>query len=224
MEASTPLGTSTLTTGAPQALMASIALATAPAGLPLKARAQQRIDDHRRALERPRARGSRTGRLSLGAAAPAHRRCSLLEVLAARPGELRRRRRAHHRHLAARVTQQPRRHQPVAAVVPLSACHRHRAVGRERSTVRATPAPARSIRSSDATPRSSIAQRSTARIVSASGSGVSQSGRAFTRAMLDGRSAQGTSAGASGTRCSRIRGRPEGGAHSTVTVFARLRG
>ena len=78
--------------------------------------------------------------------------------------------------VAPRLPQQPRGDQAVAAVVALPADDddpaRPARAARRRA---ASPSPARSIRSSDGTPRSSIAQRSVARICSASGSGSSQS-------------------------------------------------
>ncbi len=67
----------------------------------------------------------------------------------------------HDRHLSPGSRSSRADDEPVAAVVALAADHRHRPLGACASTARATPAPARSIRSRPETPCSSIAQRST---------------------------------------------------------------
>ena len=55
VDASTPLGTSTLTTAAPACVHRVDRLRHHAAGLALEARAEQRVDDHRRTLDRARA-------------------------------------------------------------------------------------------------------------------------------------------------------------------------
>ena len=80
------------------------------------------------------------------------------------------------------LAQQPRRDVAVAAVVALARRRRPAGPpGRAPRPRRPGPRPARSIRSSDGMPRSSIAQRSVARMRSASGSGSSQPGRRASR-------------------------------------------
>ena len=79
--------------------------------------------------------------------------------------------RLQHVDLAALLAQEPGRHQAVAAVVALPDHDPHRPRRRAaatRAAARASPVPARSIRSASGTPCSSIAHVSTARISSAS--------------------------------------------------------
>ena len=172
VEASTPLGTSTLTTGALAAFTASIASANRAAGLTLEAGAQQRVHDHRRPRER----------LLRSLADP--RLAPTAPRLAAAPDSRARPRRS--RPAAPCTPPSPRRpasrsrradHQPVPAVVSLPADHRHGPIRGHSLDRPRHPAPARSIKSSEPTPRSSIAQRSTARIVSASSSGSQPVGK-----------------------------------------------
>ena len=154
VEASTPLGTSQATTtasGRAAALIASIA-------------------------PRPRARAARRRSpvpriASTIAAAPGQRhRVERTRRLARQPLEVGRGHRPRsslalgeqqHVDVAAPLAQQPRGHQPVAAVVALAADDHDPALrGARRRRARPDPAPARSIRSSPGIPRSSIAHSS----------------------------------------------------------------
>ena len=126
LEASTPLGTSTLTTRTPARSIAAIASATGPWGTPLEAGSEQRIDDRGGTLERlaaswpfaqelpSRRTGPSPGRRSrLRAASPASSSGSATHTsTTSRP----------------RVAQQPRDDEPVAAVVALAADDRDGAV------------------------------------------------------------------------------------------------
>ena len=132
----------------------------------LEAGAEHRVDHDRGAR---RARRARTARSRRPAAADRRRRRRAARR--ARPA-------AGTRTSRPALAQQPRGDEPVAAVVALAADDRDGPVGRdlrdERGEARARRAP-----SAPATgcPRSSIAQRSVARIASASGSGSSQAGQ-----------------------------------------------
>ena len=156
-----------------------------------EAGAEHRVDDHRRAARAPPARrrpGRAPGRRSRLAAASPRSSAGIAEQ--------------QHRDLAALLAQQPRRDQPVAAVVALAAHDRDRTVGRHaRRRRRASPSPARSMRSSEGTPRSSIAHASVARMRCGVGKRLEPGGKGH------------------GPMLARAVAR-----YSTVTVFARLRG
>ena len=122
VEASTPLGTSTLTTGRPRRVHGLDRLAHRATGLTLKARAEQRVHDHRRLRERPLGSLAILGQLQRRLAGQS------LQVHARVAGEVAGRRRAHHGHAPGRLAQQARDHQPVSAVVALPAHHRHRPI------------------------------------------------------------------------------------------------
>ena len=204
-------------------LTASIASGDRAAGLALEPGAEQGIDQHGRTRKDPRAPSAQRRRTrplqSVSGTGSPGRRSRLVRAspVSSSGGAV------HDGDGPAGLAQQPRRDQPVAAVVALAAHHRHAAVRRQPLDGPRDPAPARSIRSSPATPCSSIAQRSTARIVSASGSGISQSGRASTTS--DARWSA-CSRGRFGCRrrCASTLRRGDRTGYSTVTVFARLRG
>ena len=135
------------TTGAPQRLIASIAAAAGSRGAP----------------EKPVPKiASTTG---AGAGQPARRGPA---------GDAVGPRAAADVDLEAELAQQARRDQAVAAVVALAAEDPHGALGRQAGNRLGQRLPAASISSREGTPCSSIAQRSTARIPSASKSGSSQ--------------------------------------------------
>ncbi len=163
-DASTPLGTSALTTGCACALSAVIASATTPRGSPLKPVPRTASTWPACPSSAPAANGvgaspGRRSRLARASGLDA-RRSPVASTDTARPSS---------RSMRAATRPSP----------PLLPFPQTTAIGPSGMTVsarRARPAPARSMRSSDGTPRSSIAQRSTARIASASGSGAHQSG------------------------------------------------
>ena len=210
VDASTPLGTSTLTTGAPAPLSCAIASATAPRAAPSNPVPSS-------ASTSTLARASVSGaKLSATGAGP-RRRSRLTRASPPISSAA-----AVSRTATSRPASRSRRAttSPSPPLLPLPHTTATAPSGTSRSTARATPAPARSIRSRLGTPRSSIAQRSIARIVGASGRGLSHAGSDCTS--CDARwSAR---AGArlrspAGPQRGRARGR-----YSTVTVLARLRG
>jgi hypothetical protein len=180
-EASTPLGTSTLTTVAPAALTASIASAAGPCGSPRKP-----VPSTASTITPPRAKTSvSTVALPEPAAAASCPHAVPSRRTGGSPGRRSRFARASpanssgaatHTTVTCRPERRSRRAttSPSPPLLPLPHTTVTGPSGAARSTARATPAPARSIRSNPATPRSSIAQRSIARIASASGSGTSQ--------------------------------------------------
>ena len=171
VEASTPLGTSPATTGAPGVAERHDRLARpARAASPDDAGAE-----HARRPRPPRPRGSAASNGSGGSPGSRSRfaRASPLSLSAVAVSAS--------RDLAPGLAQQPRGDEPVAAVVALAAHDDDGPAGRDSATRSASPAPAASIRSSEGTPRSSIAHASVARICSASGSGSSQAGRLIAR-------------------------------------------
>ena len=204
VEASTPLGTSTLTTGAPEAFAASIASATVPRGSPAKpvpSSASTIANGVRRPLLSTSPRDAVPESICKGGSPGRRRRFSRASPLNSSSGPA-----------VSTTTSRPASRSRRAAtspsppLLPLPQSTATGPSGASCSTARATPTPARSIRSSEGTLRSSIAQRSMARIASASGSGRHHSGRAPMSCDPN--------APACATRCR----------YSTVTVFARLRG
>ena len=175
VEASTPLGTSTLTTGAPAPLDRVDRLGDRAVRLALEAGAEQRVDDRSAgALERPAARRARAARPTdrrRGAAAP--RRAGARGSRARRPCSSSGGGDADDVDLAAGLAQQARDDEPVAAVVALAA-HDRRPARRARAARPRARRPRRRAPSDRA--RARPARRSPSgrspRIVSASGSGV----------------------------------------------------
>ena len=155
LEASTPEAMSQATTGAPQRLIASIAAAAGLARRAREAGAEDRVDDRARARQRaPRARrrrpGSRRGSRSRFAAA---------SPLSSSAGQ------SSSASTSKPISAAGARDQAVAAVVALAADDPHGPLrAPARATASATARPAASISSSEGTPCSSIAQRSTARM------------------------------------------------------------
>ncbi len=131
--------------------------------------AEDRVDDHRGAVERL---AGEQPRLLAGEA---------LQVGPRVAGELLAGPEQQHVDLAVAAAQPAGRNQSVAAVVALAADDRDAAArGPARRSSSASAPPAFSISSSDGIPRSSIAQASIARCSAASGSGVSQGGSGVT--------------------------------------------
>ncbi len=137
VEASTPLGTSTLTTERAGALIASIASATAPRGSPWKPVPSSASTMSTSRANTPAAVAMSLARLLSrlrpGLPVQAHRRRArqALEVRARVPGELCRRRHAHDGHRSPGLAQQARDDEPIAAVVALAAYDRHGPIRRE---------------------------------------------------------------------------------------------
>ena len=189
VEASTPLGTSTLTTGRARAVDRLDRLGHGAVGLAREARPEQGVRRARPLPARgsPRARRRRAVAPRLAAEAQRRRPGQALEVRARVAGELLRRRHAHapsprapHRAAAARPRARRRRCCPCrTARSPgpsgRDALERPRHAG-PRALHQIEPRHARAPRSPSGRSRASV---------SASGSGVSQSGRASTDAMLD---------------------------------------
>ena len=166
-EAFTPLGTSTATTGQAARLSCAIAPATGSRGSPSNPVPKSASTATSAPSRAPAAsgRGAGPGRRSrLAAASPRNSSGGAVSMTStSRPCSRSRR--------AATRPSPPLLPFPhTTATVP---------AGARSATARATPAPARSISSSEGTPCSSIAQASIARIWSASKSGSSQSGRAM---------------------------------------------
>ena len=191
MEAFTPDGTSQATTGTPASLIAAIAPATGSRGAPsnpVPSIASTTAPDPLSLAASKGSGGAPGSRPRFARASPRSSAGSPSESTStSRPSS--RRMRAHT--------------SPSPPLLPFPATTR---IGRPGSaaaaTTRARPAPARSIRSSEGTPASSIAYESAARISSAVKSGSTQSGSAIGAASVP-------------------RDAPP---YSTVTVFARLRG
>src|SRR5436190_5701904 len=186
VEACTPLGTSTLMTGVCAWLIASMAAATSPRGSPSK----------------PVPSSASTTVLQLASGGPASARCASCAASGAAPSRSQgapssltgpapgsccrlvsaspdsSEGGATQSTLTRRPASRSRRAatNPSPPLLPLPHTIVTSPSGANRSTARATAAPARSIRSSPGTPCSSIAQRSIARIAAASGSGVSHPG------------------------------------------------
>ena len=168
VEASTPLGTSTLTTGAAASLMRLDRLPHRSAWLALEAGAEQRVHDNRRASVSAAARAARDPRVEL-------QRRLARQSLEARAGVAREllRGRAH-----TTVTSRPASRSsrattsPSPPLFPFPHTTATGPSGTRRSTIRATPAPARSISSSEGprAPRSPSGRRPHRR-------GVGQGGR-----------------------------------------------
>ena len=157
VEASTPEGTSQATTGAVLGVDRRDRGGERLARRAAEAGSEQGVDD-----------GARAGE-ALGGEGLGSRPGQALEVgerVAAQLAEVARRQ---HVDLVAVLAQQARHDQPVAAVVALADDDPDRPRPPAVAAVtRARPSPARSIRSSEGTPRCSIAQASTARISAAS--------------------------------------------------------
>src|ERR1700686_2995684 len=166
VEASTPLGTSMLTTRDLAVLTGCMASATPPLGSPSKPVPSRASRITAASPSTPASsvtnRGGSPGRRARFAWASPENSSSG----------------AVHRTLPILPTSRSRRAatRPSPPLLPLPHTTTTEPSGATRSPARATPWPARSIRSSEGTPCSSIAQRSIARISAASGSGVSQSG------------------------------------------------
>ena len=165
VEASTPLGTSAATTSAPVALIASIAPATGSRGAPEKPVPSSASTTAAAPSRAPAVKGAGAGpgrRARFSAGSPLSSAGSpVSSTSTSRP--------------PVRSTRAATR--PSPPLLPLPHTTAIRPPGARCATTSARPAPARSMRSSDGIPRSSIAQASTARICAASGSGSSQSGK-----------------------------------------------
>jgi hypothetical protein len=165
VEASTPLGTSAATTGAEAPFSASMALAAGPRGAPVAPVPSSASTSTPACSSRAASNGAggRPGsRRSCSAASPRSSAGSnVASTSTSRPAPRSRR-------AATR---------PSPPLLPFPHTITTRPNGERAATTRASPSPARSMRSSEGTPRSSIAQASVARIASASGSGSSQAGR-----------------------------------------------
>ena len=131
VDASTPDGTSAATTGASAASISSITLPPGSRGAPVRAGAEQRVDDHVRLVEPPGLERDRRRRRAAASAAPAASPCRhsgghTASTSTSRPA----------------AAQQPRGDEPVAAVVALAADDRDPAGGRAlRDHARRAPPP-----------------------------------------------------------------------------------